>query len=205
MRIGIYGGTFDPVHVGHLILAEQAREQGRLDQVWFVPAAQQPLRPNAVTPFAQRVEMLGLAIAGNPAFRVDEIEKELPLPSYTARMLAALRLRHPSPENEFYFVLGGDSLESLPTWHDPQGIVAQAGLLVMERRGSRRVSPDELRQALNLPADAPLSLEFVENASLIDVSSTDLRQRLREGRTVRYLLPAAVEVYAREKGLYRAF
>jgi nicotinate-nucleotide adenylyltransferase len=202
MRIGIYGGTFDPVHVGHLILAEQAREYGKLDQVWFVPAAQQPLRPNAVTPFAQRVEMLNLAIAGNPAFRVDEIEKELPLPSFTARMLAALKQRR--PDHELLFLLGGDSLESLPTWHRPQEIVEQAGLLVMERRGSRRIGPDELRRMLKLPAGAPLSLEFVENASLIDVSSTDLRQRLHEGRSVRYFLPAAVEVYAREKGLYRS-
>jgi nicotinate-nucleotide adenylyltransferase len=200
MRIGIYGGTFDPVHVGHLILAEQAREQGRLDEVWFIPAAQQPLRANSVTPFAQRVEMLQLAIAGNPAFRVDEIEKDLPTPSYTSRTLAELKRRH--PQYEFLFLLGGDSLESLPTWHDPQGIVSRAGLLVMERRGSRHVSPDELRRMLHLSPDASLSVEFVGRASLIDVSSTDLRERLREGRTVRYLLPAAVEVYVKQRGLY---
>lgn len=201
MRIGIYGGTFDPVHVGHLILAEQAREHGKLDQVWFVPAAQQPLRTNAVTSFAQRVEMLALAIAGNPAFRIDEIENERAGPSYTADTLTELKRRH--PRHEFLFLLGGDSLESLPKWHDPQTIVAQAGLLVMERRGSRHVSADELRQSLNLPPDARLSLEFVDNASLIDVSSTDLRRRIGEGLSVRYLLPAAVEVYVKEKGLYR--
>jgi nicotinate-nucleotide adenylyltransferase len=202
MRIGIYGGTFDPVHVGHLILAEQAREQGRLDEVWFVPAFHPPQkRDQAVTRFEQRGEMLALAVAGNPAFRIDEIEKERPGPSYTVETLAELKRRH--PRHEFLLLIGGDSLVDLPRWYDPQGIVAQAGLLVMERPGSPVVSSAELRKQLKLPDDAPLSLEFVTNASLIDVSSTDLRRRIAEGRTVRYLLPHAVEVYVKEKGLYR--
>src|SRR5207302_3037905 len=85
MRIGVFGGTFDPVHLGHLILAEQCREQARLDQVWFVPAASPPHKPDQViTPFAQRVEMLALALAGQPAFRVEELEKDRAGPSYTA-------------------------------------------------------------------------------------------------------------------------
>jgi len=202
MRIGIYGGTFDPVHVGHLILAEQAREHGKLDEVWFVPAASPPQKQGqAVTPFRQRVEMLELAIAGNPAFHIDELEQERAGPSYTVETLAELRRRH--PEHEFLLLVGGDSLLDLPRWYDPQGIVAQAELLVMERPGSPRLSTEELRQKLKLPAEAPLSLEFVENASLIHVSSTDLRQRIKEGRSVRYFLPAAVETYVREKLLYR--
>src|SRR5262245_27777619 len=187
MRIAIYAGTFDPVHVAHIILAEQAREHGRLDQVWFVPAAGPPqTQGRPAPPFRQPVEMLELAIAGNPAFRIDELEKERAGPSYTVETLAELKRRH--PRDTFLLLIGGDSLVDLPKWYDPQGIVAQTGLLVMERPGSPRVSAEELRQRLKLPGGAPLSLDFVENASLIDISSTDLRRRIREGLSVRYFL-----------------
>src|SRR4249920_1932114 len=94
MRVGVLGGTFDPVHVGHLVIAEQCREQARLDQVWFSPSARPPHKP-ALTPFDRRSEMLQLAIAGNPAFRVEEIEKERAGPSYTADTLTELHRRHP--------------------------------------------------------------------------------------------------------------
>src|SRR6185369_11984582 len=127
MRIGIYGGTFDPVHVGHLILAEQAREQGRLDEVWFVPAPRPPQKDGvAITRFEARVEMLALAIAGQAAFRIDELEKERVGPSYTVDTLAELRRRHPA--YTFFLLIGGDSLADLPLWRDPGGILAQAGL-----------------------------------------------------------------------------
>src|SRR4051812_36715243 len=109
MRIGIFGGTFDPVHMGHLILAEQCREQARLDEVWFVPSAQPPHKDRGVTRFEQRCEMLDLAIKGHePTFRVNRIEQELPEPSYTARTLGELRARHPG--NEFFLLLGSDCL-----------------------------------------------------------------------------------------------
>src|ERR1700747_2377562 len=94
-RIGVFGGTFDPVHLGHLILAEQCREQARLDQVWFIPSARPPHKPDqALSPFAARVEMLTLAIAGYPVFRTDELEQERPGPSYTVETLETLRERH---------------------------------------------------------------------------------------------------------------
>src|SRR6202007_3402109 len=99
MRIGVFGGTFDPVHYGHLILAEQCREQGRLDQVLFVPAARPPHNDREpITPFARRVEMLALAIAGQPAFRIDDLEKDRPGPSYTADTLDEIQHRHPEAE-----------------------------------------------------------------------------------------------------------
>src|SRR5688500_13567167 len=109
MRIGIFGGTFDPVHIGHLILAEQAREQSKLDEVWFLLAARPPQKDGqGITPFAQRSEMLALAIAGHDAFRVEEIEKERPGPSYTIDTLKELKRRHPG--HTFLLLVGGDSL-----------------------------------------------------------------------------------------------
>src|SRR5919199_5145855 len=112
MRVGIFGGTFDPVHLGHLILAEQCREQGQLDQVWFIPAARPPHKQDqSLAPFAQRVEMLSLAIAGNPAFRIDELEKDRAGPSYTVDTLAELQRHHPG--TEWFLLIGSDCLPDL--------------------------------------------------------------------------------------------
>src|SRR4051794_36703914 len=143
MRVGIFGGTFDPVHVGHLILAEQARDHARLDEVWFVPAPRPPQKEGqSITRFDQRVEMLELALAGNPAFRIDPIEKERPGPSYTADTLAELKARHPS--HAFFLLLGGDALADLPGWSQPRRIVESAGLVVMARPGTPLVSAEEI-------------------------------------------------------------
>jgi nicotinate-nucleotide adenylyltransferase len=202
MRIGIYGGTFDPIHLGHLILAEQAREQARLDEVWFVPALRPPQKDSkTITRFDQRVEMLALALAGQPAFRIEELEKERDGPSYTVDTLIELRHRH--PEHQFFLLLGGDALVDLHTWRNPQRIVEEAGLLVIARPGSRMVSASELRQRLGLAHETPLPLELVESPA-IDLSSQDLRQRVAQGRTIRYFVPRAVEVYIHDKHLYQA-
>ncbi len=200
MRVGVFGGAFDPVHYGHLILAEQCREQARLDAVWFVPAARHPFKAGpAGTPFDRRVEMLHLALAGNTAFRVDEIEKDRPGPSYTADTLDELRRRH--PDAELHLLLGSDTLPDFPRWHEPQRIVRSADLVVMERPGHPVPSAEELASALRLPADVPLRLQKVE-VPLIDLSSRDIRRRVANGRSVRYMLPRAVEVYIAEKRLY---
>ncbi len=133
-RIGIFGGTFDPVHLGHLIMAEQCREQGQLDQVWFIPAARPPHKQDRpLTGFVHRVEMLALAIAGMPAFRIDELEKDRPGPSYTADTLAEFRRRH--PQAEFFLVIGSDTLVDLPHWREPARIAQLAGFVVWERPG----------------------------------------------------------------------
>src|SRR5262249_15510073 len=128
-KVGIFGGTFDPVHLGHLIMAEQCREQAELDEVWFVPAARPPHKQErTLTPFAQRVEMLALAIAGMPAFRVDELEKDRPGPSYTVETLQALHERY--PDTQFSLLVGSDSLPDLPGWKNPKRIIELAELLV---------------------------------------------------------------------------
>jgi nicotinate-nucleotide adenylyltransferase len=201
MRIGIFGGTFDPVHHGHLILAEQAREQGRLDEVRFVPAPRPPQKDDrSITSFDQRVEMLQLAIAGHTAFRIDSIEKDRPGPSYTVDTLAELHQRQ--PEDEFWLLVGGDSLADLPLWREPARIVSSVGLLVLARPGTALLSAEELRSRLRLADKVPLRLEVIQ-APVIDISSRDLRRRVAEGHSIRYFLPRAVEVYIQEKHLYR--
>jgi len=196
MRIGVFGGTFDPVHLGHLILAEQCREQGRLDQVWFVPAARPPHKSEAeLTPFAQRVEMLQLAIAGQPAFRVEEIERDRPGPSYTAVTLEELSQRH--SEHTWFLLVGGDTVRDLPGWYEPQRIVAVAKLLVMARPGAVMPSTEELQARMG----AAVEMQLVD-VPMIGVASSDLRHRVREGRSVRYMMPRAVEAYVRDKRLY---
>lgn len=201
MRIGVFGGTFDPVHVGHLILAEQCREQGRLDLVLFVPAARPPHKQDRqLTPFDQRAEMLALAVAGQPAFRVDDLEKDRPGPSYTVDTLAELHRRYDGAE--LLLILGADMLEDLPRWHEPAGIAARAGLLVVARPGWQPPSLERLQEDMRLPAGVALRQQVVQ-VPLIDIASRDLRGRATEGRSLRYLVPRAIEAYIADKHLYR--
>lgn len=202
-RIGVFGGTFDPVHLGHLILAEQCREQGRLDEVWFVPAGNPPHKQGQeVAPFDRRVEMIALATAGNPAFRIEPIEKEHDRPSFTADTLEALHRRH--PDTELFLLIGSDSLADLPNWHDPVRVLQHATLLVMLRTTTPLITTEYLQASLKMPADMPLRLQSIAGPPLIDISSRDLRQRIADGRSIRYLTTRAVECYIQEKGLYRA-
>jgi nicotinate-nucleotide adenylyltransferase len=197
MRVGVFGGVFDPVHLGHLILAEQCREQGRLDEVLFVPTARPPHKPRPAARFDQRVEMLALALAGNPVFRIDEIEKDREGTSYTVDTAAELRRR---PGDDFWLLVGGDVVRDLHLWYEPRRLVEQAGLLVMERPGSPAADAAELAARLGV---ASVHLQVVE-APRIDIASRDLRRRAAEGRSLRYLLPRAVECYVRDKHLYTA-
>jgi nicotinate-nucleotide adenylyltransferase len=200
-KVGIFGGTFDPVHLGHLIMAEQCREQAQLDQIWFIPAARPPHKQErSLTPFAQRVEMLALAIAGMPAFRVDELEKNRPGPSYTAETLQELHGRY--PDMQFCLLLGSDSLPDLPGWKNPKRIIELAELLVFARADWPLHGMEEVRQALGLAENAPLRLRVVL-APLIDIASRDLRERVSRHRSIRFLVPRAVECYIEEKKLYR--
>jgi nicotinate-nucleotide adenylyltransferase len=188
------------MHLGHLIVAEQAREQAGLDQVWLIPAASPPHKQGRpVTPFSQRVEMLSLAVAGQPAFRIDELEKDRPGPSFTADTLAELQARHPA--TDFHLLLGSDCLVDLPHWHAPWRIVQRAGLLIVARPGWPLKSADELRAALRLPGEVALRLQVIESPA-VDISSRDLRRRAAEGRSLRFLVPRAVECYIQEKRLY---
>lgn len=200
-RIGIFGGTFDPVHLGHLILAEQCREQARLDQVWFVPSARPPHKlDRELAPFAQRVEMLTLALAGYPVFQIHELEKDRPGPSFTVDTLAELQRRH--PEFDFHLILGSDCLPDLPNWHEPARLAQQAGLLIVSRPSWPVWPADRLRAALGLPMHVTLRQQEVQ-VPLLEISSRDLRRRCAEGRSIRYLVPRSVECYIDNHHLYR--
>jgi nicotinate-nucleotide adenylyltransferase len=198
MRIGVFGGAFDPVHYGHLILAEQCREQARLDEVWFVPAARHPFKADTTAaPFDRRVEMLRLAIAGHPAFRVDEVEKGRPGLSYTADTLDELHRQHPA--DDLCLLVGSDTLAELPTWHAPERIVRMAELVVMLRPGHAVPTAADLESSIG--HGETVRLQTVD-VPLIDLSSRDIRRRVGQGRSIRYMLPRAVEVYIGEKRLY---
>jgi nicotinate-nucleotide adenylyltransferase len=201
MRIGIFGGTFDPIHYGHLIVAEQAREQASLDQVWFVPSARPPHKTDrSISPFDRRVAMLSFALAGQEdKFRVETIEQDRPGLSYTADTLDAFAERH--PDNEWYLLLGADSVKDLPTWHEPLRIVGRATILVAARPGYPVWSAAELAGHLGIDP-ARVRIQVVE-VPQIDIASRDLRRRAAEGKSLLFQLPRAVEVYIREKKLYR--
>jgi nicotinate-nucleotide adenylyltransferase len=198
-RAAVYTGTFDPVHLGHLILAEQCRDQAGLDEVWFLPSYHPPHKAAAaVTRFEQRCDMLELAVAGHPAFRIERVEKELPPPSYTAETLAELRRRHPG--HEFALLMGSDGLPDLPSWYEPRRVVEQASLVVVPRPGVMLWTADRLARALGMPLEA-VRLRYVA-CPMIEIASRELRRAVADGMSVRYLVPRAVEEYARDRKLY---
>ena len=198
MKVGVMGGTFDPIHLGHLILAEQARTSLGLARVLFVPAGQ-PWRKEGrrIAPVADRVAMVQAALAGDPYFEVSLVESEQPGPSYTADTLAALQAQL-GPAAELYFILGQDALADLPYWRHPARTVAQARLAVAARPGTA-IDTGAVERAV---PGISSRIALVPMPQL-DISSTDIRRRVAEGISIRFLVPQAVEAYIPERGLYR--
>jgi len=197
MRIGIFGGTFDPIHLGHLIVAEQAREQASLDEVWFVPAARPPHKlDQSISPFDRRAEMISLAITGQPQFRLERIEKDRPGPSFTVDTLSELQTAH--PEHTFALIVGADCLPDLKNWREPQRILELAELVVSARPGWPMMEREELLKSVALTT---LRMSRVD-VPQVEIASREIRQRTAEGRTIRYLTTRAVEEYIRERKLY---
>lgn len=196
-RIGIFGGTFDPIHLGHLIIAEELRYQLRLDRVLFLPARQPPHKTDReITTEAHRVAMLELALASNPRFAISTVDLERTGPSFTADSLEILRQRYPGAT--LYFLMGQDSLRDLPTWHEPNRIARQAYLGVALRPEVRLDVEAIVRQV----GEARDRIDLV-NVPLIGISSQEIRRRVREGLPIRYQVPPEVERYIVEHGLYR--
>ncbi len=197
MRIGVLGGTFDPPHYGHLLLAELACEQLSLDHVLWAPAADPPHKQGRVTtPVEDRLEMLRLALAGNERFELSLVDVERPGPQYTVDTLALLAERY--VDAAFHFLLGGDSLQELPTWHEPNRLIRQARLAVMLRPGEKS-DLGKLEAVLPGLRDR---LDFV-TSPLVAISSVEIRERVMQGATIRYMLPEDVREYALKQALYR--
>lgn len=202
MRIGLLGGTFDPVHYGHLLLAESCREQGRLDEVWFIPAAVPPHKQEqALSTPADRVEMLKLATGGHDAFRISEMELQRGGVSYTVDTLEAIHRERPG--DELFLLMGGDSLHDLPTWRDPKRICELALPMTVGRPGAAEPDWNAIATFLSPERLAQLKAHHVEMPQ-VGISSRDLRRRAAESRSLRYQVPPAVERYIEAAGLYRS-
>jgi len=200
MRLGIFGGSFDPVHYGHLILAECCREQCRLDEVWFMPAAAPPHKiGHVLAPAKARIEMLELASSGQEAFRVSSLEIDRGGVSYTVETLRAIAREQ--PQAEMFLLMGADSLRDLPTWREPAEILTLAIPAVVRRAGSAEPDFGPLAKWVSAAKLEAIKSSQVE-MPLIELSSTDLRLRTKEGRSLRYRTPRAVEKYIETQGLY---
>lgn len=196
-RIGVFGGTFDPVHLGHLILAGELRHALALDRVLFVPAGRPPHKTGqAIGDDAHRLAMLRLALADDPAFAISTVDLDRAGTSYTADLLAILH-RALAPA-KLFFLMGEDSLRDLPTWREPERIAALAELGVATRPG---VAID-LEAVLRAVPAARGRVHLVPMPP-IGIASHDLRRRIRAGEPIRYLVPAAVETYIADSDLYR--
>ena len=187
MRIGVFGGSFDPVHLGHLIVAQEAATRLGLDQVRLVPAGQQPFkRETRPASAADRMAMLRLAVADDARLVADDREIRRPGPSYTVDTLRELRAD--CPDAELCLLVGADAAGDLPTWHDAATIPSLARVVVLTRPGARVPSHPLIAQTLVVPA--------------IGITATDVRARCRRGESVRYLVPDAVARYIAERRLY---
>ncbi len=199
-RLGILGGSFDPVHIAHLLTAEAAVEALNLDRVIFVPVGEQPLkRGRQMTAPQHRLAMVQLAIKDNPRFALSTVDIDRPGPSYTVETIKIVRDQlGRNEELSMWFIMGADSLVTLPGWHDPGGILAQARLAVVRRPGS---TVDMAPLAAQLP-QLESATDWID-APLMEISATDLRERVAHGKSIRYRVPDAVMGYIREKGLYK--
>lgn len=201
-RVGLIGGTFDPIHYGHLVVAEEIRAALDLADMVFIPTGQPPhKREGTVTAAEHRFAMLELAIASNPHFSISRVELDRPGPSYTVETLRLLRQQW-GGQTAFYFIIGWDSLEELTTWHDPAGILEQLAYLVAVHRPGYQEEPGYRKRLENRLPEIQQRL-LTMPAPQLDISATDLRLRVAEGKPVKYQIPEAVENYIVQHGLYR--
>jgi nicotinate-nucleotide adenylyltransferase len=199
-RVGVFGGTFDPIHLGHLVAAEDAAYELSLDRVLFVPNAVPPHKRNReVSPAADRIAMVELGIADNNCFSLSLVEIERGGPSYTVDTMRELRARL-GPDVRLFFVVGCDALPQLHTWHEPEALLAEFDVVIADRpSGGQPV--DWAAVEARFPGIRE-KLPIIHVAQL-DISGVDIRERVRTGRPIRYQVPPPVGRYIREHGLYR--
>jgi len=197
MRVGVFGGTFDPIHIGHLVAAEETRVQLKLERVVFVPAGLPPHKlANHISPVEHRLAMVQLAIASNPYFTVSRVDIDRFGPCYTVETMELLRDEW-GPGVELYFIMGSDSLADILTWYKPERLIRLCRLAVVKRPGY----DVDIRELDRLLPGIASRVQFI-NSPLIDVASCDIRRRVREGLSIKYQVPEAVERYIYEHGLY---
>ncbi|QMV40518.1 nicotinate-nucleotide adenylyltransferase [Cohnella cholangitidis] len=193
-KIGLLGGTFDPVHNGHLLAAQAALEAVGLDEVWFIPTLTPPHKPQPGADSESRRRMLDEAISDNPAFKVEDIELQREGTSYTIDTVTALKERHPNLT--FYWIVGSDMVKDLPNWREIERLAESLTFIGLER-------PDQ-------PSDDAALPIFIRRRLLraimppMGISSSDIRRRLKEGRSIRYMLPEQVAEFIRRNGLYES-
>lgn len=192
-RTGIFGGTFNPVHAGHLINLEFVRDQLQLDRILLIPA-KEPVHKtitDSITP-SQRLDMLKLAIEGNPYLEASSLEITRAEPSYT--LYTVNDLKSINPEDEFFLIIGSDSFNELDTWKSYAEILMTVNIAVMKRPGDQELRKDLIAESFNVI--------IVENPE-IDISSTMIRERVKLGKSIRYLVPEPVISYIDSRGLYK--
>lgn len=194
MRTGIMGGTFNPVHNAHLLIAEMAREEFKLDRIIFMTGGNPPHKSSDVSA-VRRFNMTRIAIEGNEHFIDDDFEITRSEKSYTVHTLEYLTEKY--PEDELFFIIGEDSLEDLPTWYEPCRILEMCSLLVFPRR-----SHETLKGTLKIMTEKFGGKILPISAPLIEISSTDIRNRIRDTKSVRYMLPDKVLDYIKKHNLY---
>ena len=196
-RTAVFGGSFNPIHFGHLLLADEVRDALDLDWILFVPAAVPPHKsPAYLAPAADRYAMVELAVAAQPRFAVSDLELRRAGPSYTVDTLEALRI----PREDLFLIVGSETFMDLLTWHEPRRIAQLARIVVVPRVGSA-FDPESaaVRKVVREIGDEPL----IVRATSLPISASDLRRRVREGRSVAYRLPESVAAYIQAKRLYR--
>ncbi len=197
-KIGILGGTFNPIHTGHLLLAEYALDAG-LSEIWFIPTGQSYMKDEkTVLPGEDRLKMVELAVADNPRFSCLDLEIRREGDTYTCETLEQLKAMY--PEDEFYFLAGTDCLDTIHTWKGPERIFACCTLLVALRGETPKEWMEQKKQALEAAFGARIQwLPFLR----LSISSTEVRERVNCGKSIRYLTPDKVVYYIEEKGFYR--
>ncbi len=200
-RIGIFGGSFDPIHYGHLILADSCREALSLDEVRLIPAATSPLKPKGpIASNEDRLEMVRLAVGDTPGLAIDPIEMEMGGISYTLDTVRALETRE--PETQWFLMLGADSVASLDQWKEPAELLRRVQLAVVSRGG--HAPPDlEFPKSLMYEQDRPGFAPSLVKMPVLEISSTDIRRRISENRSIRFRTPREVEAWIYQRGLYK--
>jgi nicotinate-nucleotide adenylyltransferase len=197
-RLGIFGGTFDPPHLGHLILAEEARYQLALDSVLWVLTPHPPHKQEqSITPLSDRLELLLAAIYRNPSYKLSRVELDRQPPHYALDTIRLLGIRNPGAE--LIYLMGGDSLRDLPKWHSPLEFVAACHSLGIMRRPGDQIDLERLESQI---PGINHKLHFVDTP-LLDIASSQIRQRIRTGKPFRYFLPEAVYQLIQKNQLYQ--